>query len=49
MFFRHTDEQISIDNLIREKNIELEQENQKIQALNTSLHEKYHSMSLKVQ
>ena len=38
----------SLDAAIKEANIQLEKENQQIQALNTSLHEKYHSMSLKV-
>lgn len=38
----------SLDESIKEANIELETENRRIQALNTSLHEKYHAMSLKV-
>lgn len=38
----------SLDSAIKDANIQLEKENQQIQALNTSLHEKYHSMSLKM-
>lgn len=38
----------SLDEAIKEANIELETENRRIQALNTSLHEKYHAMSLKM-
>lgn len=37
-----------MDETIRQTNIELQTENQKLQALNTSLHKKYHTMSLKV-
>ncbi|CAL8081685.1 unnamed protein product [Orchesella dallaii] len=38
----------SLDDAIKDTNIELETENRRIQALNTSLHEKYHAMSLKM-
>lgn len=37
-----------MDETVRQANIELQAENQKLQALNTSLHKKYHTMSLKV-
>lgn len=38
----------SLDQAIKDANIDLETENRRIQALNTTLHEKYHAMSLKV-
>lgn len=37
-----------MDETVRQANIELQAENQKLQSLNTSLHKKYHTMSLKV-
>lgn len=37
-----------MDETIRQANSELQTENQKLQSLNTSLHKKYHTMSLKV-
>lgn len=37
-----------MDETIRQANCEIQSENQKLQALNTSLHKKYHTMSLKV-
>lgn len=37
-----------MDETIRQANCELQTENQKLQSLNTSLHKKYHTMSLKV-
>ncbi|XP_050314367.1 E3 ubiquitin-protein ligase Bre1 isoform X2 [Anthonomus grandis grandis] len=38
----------SVDEAIRQTNIELQAENRNLQALHTSLHEKYHTNSLKV-
>lgn len=38
----------SVDEVIRQTNIQLQTENRNLQALNTTLHEKYHTMSLKV-
>ncbi|KAK9890641.1 hypothetical protein WA026_012001 [Henosepilachna vigintioctopunctata] len=38
----------SVDEVIRQTNIELQAENRNLQALHTSLHEKYHLNSLKV-
>ncbi|KAG5879910.1 hypothetical protein JTB14_018452 [Gonioctena quinquepunctata] len=38
----------SVDEAIRETNIQLQAENRNLQALHTSLHEKYHTNSLKV-
>ncbi|KAF5279193.1 hypothetical protein FQR65_LT03440 [Abscondita terminalis] len=38
----------TIDELIRNANIELQAENRNLQGLNTSLHEKYHTISLKM-
>ncbi|XP_060529372.1 E3 ubiquitin-protein ligase Bre1 isoform X1 [Cylas formicarius] len=38
----------SVDEVIRQTNIQLQEENRKLQALHTSLHEKYHTNSLKV-
>lgn len=37
-----------MDETIRQANIEVQAENRNLQALNTSLHEKYHNISLKV-
>jgi E3 ubiquitin-protein ligase BRE1 len=37
-----------MDETIRQANIEIQGENRNLQALNTSLHEKYHTISLKV-
>lgn len=37
-----------MDETVRQANSELQTENQKLQSLNTSLHKKYHTMSLKV-
>jgi len=37
-----------MDETVRQVNIELQAENRNLQALNTSLHEKYHTSSLKV-
>lgn len=37
-----------MDETVRQANSELQAENQKLQTLNTSLHKKYHTMSLKV-
>ncbi|CAH1713666.1 hypothetical protein AGLY_000085 [Aphis glycines] len=42
------DEAPSMDETIRQANSELQAENQKLQTLNTSLHKKYHTMSLKL-
>lgn len=38
----------SVDDVIREANVQLQAENRNLQALHTSLHEKYHSSSLKM-
>ncbi|XP_067012730.1 E3 ubiquitin-protein ligase Bre1 isoform X2 [Anabrus simplex] len=38
----------NMDETIRQANIEIQAENRNLQALNTSLHEKYHTMSLKM-
>ncbi|XP_018574092.1 E3 ubiquitin-protein ligase Bre1 [Anoplophora glabripennis] len=38
----------SVDEVIRQTNIQLQAENRNLQALHTSLHEKYHTNSLKV-
>lgn len=38
----------SVDDVIREANVQLQGENRNLQALHTSLHEKYHSSSLKM-
>lgn len=38
----------SVDEVIRQANIQIQGENRNLQALHTSLHEKYHSNSLKV-
>lgn len=37
-----------MDETIRQANIDLQAENRNLHTLNTSLHEKYHTMSLKV-
>lgn len=37
-----------MDETVRQTNGELQAENQRLQALNTSLHKMYHQMSLKV-
>lgn len=37
-----------MDETIRQANIEIQAENRNLQALNTQLHKKYHSISLKV-
>jgi E3 ubiquitin-protein ligase BRE1 len=37
-----------MDETIRQANIEMQGENRNLQALNTTLHEKYHTISLKV-
>lgn len=37
-----------MDEVIRQANIEIQAENRNLQALNTSLHKKYHTISLKV-
>lgn len=42
------DEVPNVDETIRQANIEVQAENRNLQALNTSLHEKYHTISLKV-
>ncbi|XP_060837089.1 LOW QUALITY PROTEIN: E3 ubiquitin-protein ligase Bre1 [Rhopalosiphum padi] len=42
------DEAPSMDETVRQANSELQAENQKLQTLNTSLHKKYHTMSLKL-
>ena len=42
------DEAPNIDETIKQANIEIQAENRNLQALNTSLHEKYHTISLKV-
>lgn len=42
------DEAPSMDETVRQANSELQTENQKLQSLNTSLHKKYHTMSLKL-
>ncbi|GLH01683.1 Laminin subunit alpha [Gryllus bimaculatus] len=42
------DEAPNIDETIRQANIEIQAENRNLQALNTSLHEKYHTISLKM-
>jgi len=42
------DEAPNMDETIRQANIEIQGENRNLQALNTSLHEKYHTISLKV-
>ncbi|CAH1101653.1 unnamed protein product [Psylliodes chrysocephalus] len=39
---------LTIDEAIRQTNIQLQAENRNLQALHTTLHEKYHSLSLKV-
>lgn len=43
-----TDEAPNMDETIRQANIDLQAENRNLQALNTSLHKKYHTISLKV-
>ena len=43
-----TDEAPNMDETIRQANIEIQAENRNLQALNTQLHKKYHSISLKV-
>ncbi|XP_054270479.1 E3 ubiquitin-protein ligase Bre1 isoform X4 [Macrosteles quadrilineatus] len=42
------DEAPNVDEVIRQANIEIQAENRNLQALNTSLHKKYHSISLKM-
>lgn len=42
------DEAPNMDETIRQANIEIQAENRNLQALNTSLHEKYHTISLKL-
>lgn len=42
------DEAPNVDEVIRQANIEIQAENRNLQALNTSLHKKYHTISLKV-
>ncbi|XP_026282370.1 E3 ubiquitin-protein ligase Bre1 [Frankliniella occidentalis] len=42
------DEAPNMDETIRQANIEVQAENRNLQALNTSLHEKYHTISLKL-
>ncbi|XP_023706608.1 E3 ubiquitin-protein ligase Bre1 isoform X4 [Cryptotermes secundus] len=42
------DEAPNMDETIRQANIEIQGENRNLQALNTSLHEKYHTISLKM-
>lgn len=42
------DEAPSMDETIRQANIEVQEENRNLQSLNTSLHEKYHTISLKL-
>lgn len=37
-----------MDETIRQVNVDLQAENRNLHTLNTSLHEKYHTMSLKV-
>lgn len=43
-----TEDALTIDEAIRQTNIQLQAENRNLQALHTTLHEKYHSLSLKV-
>lgn len=38
----------AIDEVIRQENVEIRSENRNLQALNTQLHEKYHTISLKM-
>nr|CAD7456527.1 unnamed protein product [Timema tahoe] len=42
------DEAPNLDETIRQTNIEVQAENRNLQALNTTLHEKYHTISLKM-
>lgn len=48
MIFFFIDEAPNMDETIRQANIEMQGENRNLQALNTTLHEKYHTISLKV-
>ncbi|CAB0010548.1 unnamed protein product [Nesidiocoris tenuis] len=46
--FRFSEEAPVMDEVIRQANIEIQAENRNLQALNTSLHKKYHTISLKM-
>lgn len=46
--FFSTEDAPSVDEVIRQTNIQLQAENLNLQGLHTSLHEKYHTNSLKV-
>lgn len=48
LHFFYLEEAPNVDEVIKQANIELQAENHNIQALNTSLHKKYHTISLKV-
>lgn len=39
----------NIDDVVRKANVEIQQENRNLQAINIQLHEKYHTISLKVE
>lgn len=43
-----TDKTTNIDEVVRKANVEIQVENRNLQAINVQLHEKYHTMSLKV-
>lgn len=38
----------NIDEVVRKANVEIQMENRNLQAINIQLHEKYHTISLKV-
>lgn len=46
--FLCADEAPNIDEVVRRANAEIQMENRNLQAINIQLHEKYHTISLKV-
>jgi len=44
----YTEEAPNIDEVVRRANAEIQMENRNLQAINIQLHEKYHTISLKV-
>jgi len=44
----HIEEVPNIDEVVRRANAEIQMENRNLQAINIQLHEKYHTISLKV-
>jgi E3 ubiquitin-protein ligase BRE1 len=44
----HAEEVPNIDEVVRRANAEIQMENRNLQAINIQLHEKYHTISLKV-